>query len=138
MTPDQLAALHRRCFADERNWSAGEFADLLANPATILVTGTHTMLLGWVIGEEAEILTLGTDPAHRRQGAARTCLAQFLDLAAERGAGKVLLEVSESNLAALNFYARSGFSEVSRRRGYYLLADGTRVDAILMSRPLPG
>ena len=64
---------------------------------------------------------------------------QILDWLAEgartRGACDFYLEVRPSNAAALRLYARSGFVEIGRRRGYYPAADG-REDAIVMRRTL--
>ena len=59
-------------------------------------------------------------------------------LAAVRSAGRapggrILLEVSATNDAALAFYASAGFVEIDRRRRYY--RDGT--DALVLQAPVP-
>ena len=46
-------------------------------------------------------------------------------------AEKVLLEVRESNISAINLYSKCGFKEINRRKNYY---DGE--DAIIMERIL--
>ena len=94
-------------------------------------------LLGWagvrVIADEAEILTVGTVPAARRQGIARLLVADLLDHARERGAQQVFLEVRVDNAAALALYEAAGFEQIGVRRGYY---ESGRVDAVTMRRAL--
>ena len=94
-------------------------------------------LLGWagvmVVGETAEILTVGVVPSARRAGLARLMLAELIGEAVRRGAREVFLEVRVDNDAARLLYRREGFTEIGRRRGYY---DGGRVDAVTMRREL--
>ncbi|WP_375480624.1 ribosomal protein S18-alanine N-acetyltransferase [uncultured Jatrophihabitans sp.] len=94
--------------------------------------------LGWagvlVIGETAEILTVGVVPAARRAGLGRRLLGALLDLARQRGCVEVFLEVREDNAAARTLYESAGFAAVGVRRGYY---DGGRVDAVTMRREIP-
>ncbi len=133
MTPEALAELHARCFAaTPRPWSAAEFADLLAEPSTLLVSETHGFALARVIAPEAEILTLAVDPAQRRQGIGRRLVQGLEAAAAARGVRTMFLEVASTNDAACVLYARLGYAQVGRRAGYY--APG--VDALLLSRDL--
>ncbi|MGB7167594.1 MAG: GNAT family N-acetyltransferase [Acidobacteriaceae bacterium] len=89
-------------------------------------------------GEEnrAELDTLAVLPAARRQGIGGALLRAVLAWAAAEGARRVSLEVRASNQAALGLYARMGFGQEGRRRGYY--ADPEE-DALLLGRPVtPG
>lgn len=94
-------------------------------------------LLGWagimVIGESAEILTVGVIPTARRSGIARLLVAALLAEATDRGAVEVFLEVRVDNVAARALYETEGFAQLGTRRGYY---DGGRVDAVTMRREL--
>ncbi|MCB2111425.1 MAG: GNAT family N-acetyltransferase, partial [Rhodobacteraceae bacterium] len=137
-TPESLAALHARCFTLPRPWSAEEFRDLLALPGSFLIAEPGGFLLGRAVADEAELLTLAVDPALRRRGAGQRLVAQFLAAAAARGAGRAFLEVAETNLAARALYARAGFSEVGRRRGYYRPETGPAVDALALARATAG
>jgi ribosomal-protein-alanine N-acetyltransferase len=67
------------------------------------------------VGDEAEILNLAVAPESRRQGVARGLLRSLF----ESFRGTVFLEVRESNEAARLTYQAIGFTEVSRRKGYY-------------------
>ncbi|MGX0901483.1 ribosomal-protein-alanine N-acetyltransferase [Roseovarius sp. MBR-79] len=120
MTPEALADTHARAFAGQgRAWSAAEFAALLASPHVFVSGDARGFALGRVIADEAELLTLATDPGHRRQGHARACLCAFAAEARARGAETAFLEVAEDNAAALALYAGAGFAQTARREGYY-------------------
>jgi len=136
MTPEQLAALHARCFASPRPYTAQEFADFLATPACFLCSLPHGFALGRVIVDEAELLTLAVDPNHQSQGIGRQLLTRFETAAHERGAVKAFLDVAANNAAALSLYRKAGYCESGRRRAYYKHAADTAQDAILMEKPL--
>jgi ribosomal-protein-alanine N-acetyltransferase len=119
MTPDALARLHAAAFTEDRPWSAAEFASLLALPGTLLLGDDRAILLGRVTLDEAEILTLATDPDHRRQGLAASLLARFEAEARARGAHRTFLEVAEDNAPARALYEGRGYREVGRRPAYY-------------------
>lgn len=139
MTPARMAAIHACAFTDHRPWSEAEFATLLADRQVFsLAQGPDCFALGRVVLDEAELLTIATDPAAQRQGLARGCLNRFLTDCAARGAARVFLEVDAANLPALALYRTAGFTEAGRRKGYYRHADGKRSDAIVMGKPLHG
>lgn len=133
MTPEAMAATHARAFAGHgRAWSAAEFRALLQDTHVIRTGDARAFILGRVVTDEAEILTLATDPAHRRCGLARACLRGFEAQAAARGAASAFLEVAADNAPARALYAAAQYAEVGRRKGYY----GAGVDALVLSRPL--
>ncbi len=135
MTPGDLAALHARAFADQRPWTEAEFASLLGSPHVVLLSVPMGFLLGRVLADEAEILTLAVDPDAQRQGHARWLLHGFLAQASAH-AVTAFLDVAEDNTPARSLYAAAGFIETGRRRGYFTRPDGPPVDAILMTRAL--
>lgn len=138
MTPAALAALHARCFAPPLAWSAESFAGLLRSPGTLLLEEPPAAFaLVRIVAGEAEILTLATDPAQRRQGRARRLLDRLEHLARARGVRTLHLEVAEDNDAARALYAACGFDEVGRRPGYYRDRHGQAIPALLLSRTLP-
>ena len=136
MTPDGLTATHARAFAKTRGWSAPEFAALLANPGTILVGDATAFILGRVTVDEAEVLTLATDPAHQRRGLARVALDGFEATARTAGAKSVILEVAEDNHAAIALYAAASYVQVGRRPGYYATQTGNPVAALILQKLL--
>lgn len=135
MTPETLAALHARAMEVPGPWSAKDFADLLAQKGTFLIPMLHAFALGRVTVDEAELLTLATDPAHRRQGLARACLSAFETEAAKRGAAIGFLEVAAANTPALDLYESASWVRIGRRKDYYKAPEG-RIDAVLMSKRL--
>lgn len=130
MTPDALASLHAKCFTTPRPWSAAEFASF--EDSAFLLTQPHGFLLGRVIADEAELLTLAVDPAARRQGIARGLLDGFKTTATDQGATVAFLEVAANNLGALALYEAAGFKEAGRRRAYYKTVDGPALDALVL------
>lgn len=131
-----LAATHARAFTATRPWSSVEFSSLLASPGAILAGDTTAFALGRVTLDEAEILTLATDPAHQCMGKGRAVLAQFEALAKAAGATAVYLEVAADNTAALPLYATAGYAEVGRRPHYYATPAGTPIAALVLRKVL--
>ncbi|MCU1690082.1 MAG: rimI [Jatrophihabitantaceae bacterium] len=83
----------------------------------------HRRFVGWaglmVIGDTAEILTIGTVPLAQRRGIATVLMDALLVEARRRRAREVLLEVRVDNEPAKAMYARYGFEQMGVRRGYY-------------------
>lgn len=75
--------------------------------------------LVWRAADELELLDLAVDPAVRRQGIARLLLRTLTEAGRAAGAAFVLLEVRQSNRAALALYESFGFSRTDVRRAYY-------------------
>ncbi|RYH09469.1 GNAT family N-acetyltransferase [Tropicimonas sp. IMCC6043] len=136
MTPGDLAALHAGCFETPRPWSEVEFAALLASPGCFLCTVPDGFALGRVLAGEAELLTLAVAPQARRSGQGRRLLGTFETAAREQGADRAFLEVSAANGPAIALYLSQGYSEAGRRKDYYRTPTGTRIDALVLTRPL--
>lgn len=69
------------------------------------------------LGAEGELLCLASSPFYRRRGYMRVLLQHLFD--ANCHIERWWLEVHESNLGALNLYAKMGFEKVRERKGYY-------------------
>ena len=133
--PQLLAGLHARAF--ETPWSAGEFADLVAQPGVrALSAGEEGFILLRTVADEAEILTLAGRPESRRRGLGRALVEAGAAEAARAGALSLFLEVAHDNLAALALYARAGFAEAGRRPRYYRRPEGPAADALILVRNL--
>lgn len=123
------AAIHAAAFPPHDAWNAAAFATLLASPGVHgLIDPAGGIVLVRQAADEAEILTLATMPAARRQRIGQRLLTAGLEWATGSGAARVFLEVSEANAAARALYAGAGFISCGRRRHYYL--DGS--DAIVL------
>lgn len=137
MTAAEMAALHALAFAGQgRAWPEAEIAALLGDPLVFAVTRPGGFALGRAVAGEAELLTLATDPARRRQGLGRALLGAFEEEAARRGAQEVFLEVAEDNSAAWALYRAAGYAETGRRRGYYRRDGAVPADALILRRTL--
>lgn len=137
----EISELHGRLF--HAPWDERAIRDLLEHPAAtslIAVTGYPKTIVGFVIGQlvadEAEILSVGVVPEWQRFGVGRM-LIEGLIRASKRGDAKTLyLDVAEDNAAAIGLYRRLGFAETGRRKKYYKRSDGPAVDALLFALKL--
>jgi ribosomal-protein-alanine N-acetyltransferase len=85
--------------------------------------------------DECELLLLAVAPQHRRCGLGDALMRRFTDLAARRGAARLLLEMRAGNPAE-GLYSRHGFAHVGTRPGYYRGGEGNRIDARTYAREL--
>lgn len=138
MTPsaDALARIHAAAFTTQRPWTTAEFTNILTMPGLILCGDAWSFLVGRVVADEAELLTVATHPEKQGEGRADDGMAQFLEIAGSKGANRVFLEVAEDNTPASRLYLKHGFSEAGRRPNYYVRPDMRKVDAILMQKLL--
>jgi [ribosomal protein S18]-alanine N-acetyltransferase len=137
----ELTALEVELFADDA-WPAPTWwAELAGRPrrAYLAVEG-DAGLEGYAGldrgGEVADVMTVAVVPAQRGRGLGDLLVGELLRLAAEDGAGSVMLEVRADNAAARRIYERHGFEEVSVRRRYYRCPGADDVDAVVMRRRL--
>jgi len=118
-------------------WSAQAFGSMLDAPqgistAAIVAGEVVGYLVGWRVGDEAELANLAVRADRRGQGIGAALLADFLLRLDAEQPPTVYLEVRDSNAAAQALYRRYGFVAAGRRKGYY-----TRPaeDAVVMRRP---
>ncbi len=135
---DVLLPYEKNMFGSE-SWSRGSYLEELADTQLrhYLVAETDEGVLGsgglMIIGETAQILTVGVLPAARRQGIARLLVRELVAEARRRQAEEVLLEVRMDNQPARSLYENEGFVSIGTRRGYY---DHGRIDAVVMRHGL--
>jgi ribosomal-protein-alanine N-acetyltransferase len=135
--PD-IAMLHAASFS--RGWSEDEFERMLLDRS---IVGHRAklgqQLVGFVLSRliegEAEILSVAVAPFKRSRGLGGLLLNLHLRRLAGLGAQAVFLEVDEDNAPACRLYARAGFREIGRRKGYYARA-GEAGDALVLRRDL--
>lgn len=134
-----LSALHALLFTP--GWTSDDFASLLANPGSVALLaewGSERLPIGFILGrvvvDEAEILSIGVLPNAQRQGVGTHLISELARLAAERGATRLFLEVAEGNMAARQLYRAQGFGIVGRRPGYYEHPSEAPADALILSK----
>lgn len=129
-----LASAHAQAF--DRPWDETDFREILAQPGVagfLAEAGDAAgVALVRIVGEEAEILTVGVAPWARRRGVARALMAAALGAARGGGAREIFLEVDVGNLSAIGLYADLGFVRAGVRRGYYDRGADGRADALVM------
>lgn len=132
-----IARLHAGMF--ESPWGEAAIAALLAHPGSVALIATQGspidvagFALAQVAADEAEILTIGVAETARRHGVGRRLVDGILRAAGRAGAKTVFLEVADSNTAARALYAKTGFAEIGRRKGYYARTSGPPEDAITL------
>jgi len=127
-----LARIHRAAF--DHPWSESDFATYLASDL-VWVSGQPIagFLLIRAVGDEAEILTLAVDPAHRRAGRAAALLEAAKQDLSKSVVSHLFLEVAADNFPALALYQRQGFLPIGVRKGYYRRDAGLNMDAKLLS-----
>ena len=121
-------------------WTSGNFRDALAAGYTALKLVDQGAMVGYCIYmrvlDEAHLLNFTIAPLRQRRGLGQAFLERLLARVADEGAASMLLEVRPSNDAGIRLYARNGFAEIGRRKGYYPAEKGSREDALLMQRAL--
>lgn len=117
-------------------WTRGIFVDCLRAGYPGLAMERDGQLIGYgvlsIAADEAHVLNICIDPLTQSRGLGRQLLRALVQLAADRGAQRVFLEVRPSNAPALALYHSEGFNEIGRRPRYYPAAQG-REDAVVMA-----
>ena len=115
---DSLTAAH---------WSEKEYSRACAaNDPVILVAESKDrsrMLIGFIfariIGDNWELENIVIAKAAQGQGIGSQLLGDFLDIARQKSAQNIFLEVRASNLTAILLYKRFGFEQDAVRKLYY-------------------
>jgi ribosomal-protein-alanine N-acetyltransferase len=134
---DAILAVEERIYPFP--WSRGNFLDSLAAGYSAWVCRAADDMIGYavlmLVLDEAHLLNISVVPERQRCGLGSVMLEHIFAVARSHGAVRMLLEVRPSNLSGLALYARFGFAQVGRRRGYYARYEG-REDALVMARNL--
>lgn len=141
-----LAEIHAASF--RHGWSDGELEKMFSNknylcmvahpPRTVKNKPSGFIFIRSVL-EEAEVITIATDPNIRRKGVARKLLQETIRKLEFDRKEKLFLEVDEVNKAAINLYKSFGFKTISERSGYYSDGDnpkGKKSTALVMQLEL--
>ena len=108
-------------------WSRLAYVDAIVIDGTprriALIAEIDALVVGFlvasVVAPQAELESIAVAGEAQGRGLGTALLEALIAELRLAGAGELELEVRESNRAAAAFYARAGFREVGRRRGYY-------------------
>jgi ribosomal-protein-alanine N-acetyltransferase len=119
------------------NWTPSRVAKSIADRSTnVAVVRQRDNLVGFAImkygEEEAHVLLLAVDPAHRRKGVGTALLSWLETTARIAGIDLIRLEARAKNAGAILFYRTHGFKELGLRKGYYQGVE----DAVRMAKDL--
>ena len=115
-----LAAIHAGAFPPGANWPDTALATLLGQPGVLgLLDPGGAFVLARQAADEAEILTLATSPAVRREGRATKLLSAMHERLRADGTAQVFLEVAADNIAAHDLYLGFGYRRAGVRKAYY-------------------
>lgn len=119
---EELYGIARRCFSAP--WSRLVFADMLEDDGCgFFCARACGAAVGFcavrAAADEGELLDIAVLPDYRRRGIGAALLDAGIEYLRGAGAGRIFLEVRESNSAARGLYASRGFSLCGRRRNYY-------------------
>ena len=131
---EQVESLEQVCFS--RPWTIDMLRRQLQNDRhEFLVAVEENKVLGYIgmlhVMDEGYISNVAVDETARRAGIGSKLVEGTLRRCEALSLLFVTLEVRASNDAAIQLYAKHGFEEVGRRKGYY---EAPREDAILMTR----
>ncbi len=128
-TPADLESVERlECASFPDHWTSETLRNALRDPAYLVLLSDETgFLLGWNIGEEAELARLGVLPNERGRGIGLALVLQALEEWQMRGVSSVFLEVRASNEVAVRLYERAGFATIGKRANYYANGEEARV-----------
>jgi [ribosomal protein S18]-alanine N-acetyltransferase len=106
-------------------WSESTFRGLLRRKdSDLFVADLKGDVAGyavfWSVLDQGELGNVAVDDEIRGHGIGTKLIQAVLDCADERGVREVFLEVRKSNVRAQDLYKSFGFSEVGRRKNYYL------------------
>jgi ribosomal-protein-alanine N-acetyltransferase len=131
-TPSDIGAMadiHARSFS--KPWHEDDIERLLSGKGVeAFVVRTHGsgegppcgFIIIRAVADEAEIITIATNPAMRRLGIGRALMNHAIRQMHSDRVARLFLEVSEDNQTALPLYRSLGFRQVGLRSGYYTSA----------------
>jgi len=131
-----LENLEKLIFKD--NWSKEIIENQITNCSSInLLVTKNKKIVAYIFSHKyedfIEIERIGVVEEERRNNLAEKLLKKTEYIASETGIKKLLLEVRESNISAINLYKKLNYKKDSIRKDYYKI---DKENALLMSKQL--
>jgi ribosomal-protein-alanine N-acetyltransferase len=120
-------------------WTLGNFRDSLRAGYACWVMREGRSVIGYAVlmlaAGEAHLLNLSVAAHSQRRGHGRNLLHNLVEVARERKAKVIFLEVRPTNEVGQRLYSGYGFRQIGVRRGYYPARKG-REDALVLALDL--
>ena len=146
---NRVMAINEECLPE--NYSSFFYRDLYQRfPKTFIVAEADGAIQGYIMcrierglskfktfrtARHAHVVSIAVREAYRRRGIASMLMLKAMENGLEAyNVTECFLEVRVSNQPAINLYEKLGFTNVNRKRGYYM--DGE--DAQVMAKTLKG
>lgn len=125
----ELAMLDKQCFSVP--WSEKSFFEETKNPLAMYYVAREEEIAGycgfWKVSDEAQVTNIAVLPKYRKKGIASKLIEKMLNECSEMK--QIVLEVRQSNDAAIRLYEKYGFTKVGVRKNFYR---APREDGIVM------
>lgn len=121
-------------------WTRSQCIGILAMPGVWLTLAkVGDAIVGFALSrailDEAELLLIAVDPAHRGSGVGGALLRSTIAACEDRGVKRLHLEVRANN-PAIALYTGHGFARAGVRRNYYRNRTGEAYDAHTYARAI--
>lgn len=120
-------------------WTLGNFRDSLRAGYACWVVREGRSVIGYAVlmlaAGEAHLLNLSIAAHSQRRGHGRNLLHNLVEVARQRKAKVLFLEVRPTNEVGQRLYSGYGFRQIGVRRGYYPAHKG-REDALVLALEL--
>lgn len=105
-------------------WSEKAFEESLKNSNTLYIVAKEKEEVLGYIGmyisfQEGNITNVAVNPNYRRKKIGQNLIREILERAKQIGVTDVILEVRETNAAAICLYEKMGFEEAGIRKNFY-------------------
>lgn len=129
---ERICCIENECFS--KPWSEESFLHaILREDTQYAVAEVEGNIIGycgiWYSLDDGDLCNMAVDPEYRGQGYAERLLRYSLEQCRRKGVRRIVLEVRQSNVAAINLYSKTGFRVIGKRKGYY---SQPKEDAVLM------
>lgn len=116
-------------------WNRDAFYNEINNNqfATYIVLEENQKIIGycgaWIVIDEAHVTNVAVLPEHRGRKLGQAMMCKLIEIAKDRGAKSMTLEVRVTNYSALSLYRKFGFQNGGIRKNYY---SDNQEDALVM------
>ena len=119
---EQVSEIEKLCFSAP--WSINSIRSELVNPLSEWIVAVDGGVVAGYVGSqtvmgETDMMNIAVHPDYRRRGIGRELVKRLVCCLRQRQSSVLMLEVRESNVAAITLYEQLGFACVGKRPNYY-------------------